>query len=266
MSLVDNHCHLDFDVFSDDVDGTIERARGAGVETILTIGTVLARFSGVRAIAEAHDNVFCTVGVHPHEADAHEGVSAADLKALADHPKVVGIGETGLDYHYEHSDRGHQKACFAVHLEAARETGLPVVVHARNADEDTAAILKDACAGGGLTGVMHCFTASYALAETAIELGFYVSFSGILTFKNAEDLRETARALPLDRLLVETDAPYLTPVPHRGRSNEPAFVAHTAACLAELRGIEAEALAAATSANFFRLFAKARPRAADAAA
>ena len=256
--LVDSHCHLDFDVFEGRLDSVLADARAAGVGAMLTIGTKLNEFAGVRAIAEANENVYCTAGVHPHEADAHAGVTAADLGALAIHPKVVGIGETGLDYHYDKSDRGRQRDCFAAHLVAACDTGLPVVVHARNADEDMARMLSEAAGAGDLQGVLHCFTATRALAETAVDLGFYVSFSGILTFKNADDLRETAKALPLERLLVETDAPYLAPVPTRGKPNEPAFVVHTAACLAELRGIPMAELAQATTDNFFTLFGKAR--------
>ncbi len=256
--LVDSHCHLDFDVFQEDFDSVLSRASDAGVETMLTIGTSLENFPGVRAIAEAHNHIFCTVGVHPHEADSHDGVGAADLVTLADHPKVVGIGETGLDYYYDKSDRGQQQRCFAEHLIAAKESKLPVIIHSRNADEDMARMLKEA-ASADLTGVLHCFTATRALAEAAIECGLYVSFSGIVTFKNAADIQETAKALPLNRILVETDAPYLAPVPMRGKRNEPSFVAHTAAYLADLKGIDMGTLAAATRENFYSLFAKAHP-------
>jgi len=256
--LVDSHCHLDFPEFAHELDEVVERARQAGVGAVLTIGTHLSRFAGVRAVAERFDRVWCSVGVHPHEADAEGVGEPATLVRLAEHAKVVGLGETGLDYHYEHSSREAQQASFRAHLDAAAGTGLPLIVHSRAADDDTAAMLRAGSPGGRLTGVLHCFTASRALAEAALELGFYVSFSGIVTFKNAGELRETARAVPLDRLLVETDAPYLAPVPLRGRRNEPSFLPHTAALLAELKGVSVESLAKATTDNFFRLFAKAR--------
>lgn len=256
--LVDSHCHLDFKVFDDDHDGVIARASAAGVGTMLTIGTTFQGFPGVRAIAEAHDDIFCSVGVHPHEADAHTEVEAAHLAKLAEHPKVVGIGETGLDYHYDHSARDEQKRCFRAHLTAARETGLPAIIHSRNAEADTGDLLAEAVAAGPVTGVLHCFSATRELAERCLELGFHISFSGIVTFKSAEELREVARMVPLDRLLVETDAPYLSPIPKRGKPNQPAYVAYTAAKVAELRGISLDDLAAATTDNFFALFAKTR--------
>ncbi len=262
--LVDSHCHLDFDVFEGRLDGLLADARAAGVGTMLTIGTKLNEFPGVRAIAEGHADIFCSVGVHPHEAEAHEGLAASNLIALSDHPRVVGLGETGLDYHYEHSPREIQRTSFAAHLEAAQATGLPVIVHSRNADTDTAEMLEAAAARGPLKGVIHCFTGGAELARRCVDIGFRISFSGIVTFKNADDLRETARQVPLDRLLVETDAPYLAPVPNRGKPNEPAFVVHTAAHLAELRGMTLDALADATTNNFFALFGKAqRPAAAS---
>ena len=258
MTLVDSHCHLDYLAREGDLAGVLARARGAGVGTMLTIGTKIRDFAGVRAIAEANDDIVCSVGIHPHEA-ASETADAARLVELARHPKVVAIGETGLDYYYDKSPRPLQQANFRTHLAAARETGLPVIVHTRDAEDDTAAMLAEAAGQGGLTGVLHCFTSSRALAEKAIALGFHISISGIITFKNAEDLRETVRALPLDRLLVETDSPYLAPVPHRGKRCEPAFVAATAAKVAELKGVDLERLAEATSANFFRLFPRAAP-------
>jgi len=257
--LVDSHCHLDFPDFAAERDDVVARARDAGVGTMLSISTKLSTFDGVRAVAESYPDVYCTVGVHPHEADREEGAKdSALLVALARHPKVVGLGETGLDYYYAHSSRENQRAAFAAHLEAARETGLPVIVHSRDAESDTMEILREAAGKGGVTGLLHCFTGTRALADFALSIGFYVSFSGIITFKNAEDLRETAKSVPMDRLLVETDAPYLAPIPNRGKRNEPAFVVYTAALLARLKGVTPDALAAATTANFFRLFAKAR--------
>lgn len=263
--LVDSHCHLDFKVFDDDHEGVIARARAAGVGTMLTIGTTFQGFPGVRALAETYDDVYCSVGVHPHEADAHTEVEAAHLAKLADHPKVVGIGETGLDYHYDHSSREEQMRCFRAHLGAAQLTGLPAIIHSRNADADTAALLSEAVAAGTVKGVLHCFSASRELAERCLDLGFHISFSGIVTFKSADELREVARMVPLDRLLVETDAPYLSPVPKRGKPNQPAYVAFTATKVAELRGMTLKDLAAATTDNFFSLFAKAQ-RPADAPA
>ncbi|HLF59182.1 MAG TPA: TatD family hydrolase, partial [Alphaproteobacteria bacterium] len=236
--LVDSHCHLDFPDFAAERDDVVARARDAGVGTMLSISTKLSTFDGVRAVAESYPDVYCTVGVHPHEADREEGAKdSALLVALARHPKVVGLGETGLDYYYAHSSRENQRAAFAAHLEAARETGLPVIVHSRDAESDTMEILREAAGKGGVTGLLHCFTGTRALADFALSIGFYVSFSGIITFKNAEDLRETAKSVPMDRLLVETDAPYLAPIPNRGKRNEPAFVVYTAALLARLKGV-----------------------------
>lgn len=261
--LVDSHCHLDFPDYAEDRDQVIQRARAQGVGTILTISTKLSTFPAVRGIAEGHDDIYCSVGIHPHEAASEDGGGAradtAQLVALTAHPKVIGIGETGLDYHYEHAPRDIQMRSFRAHIAAARQTGLPLIVHAREADADMAAILREEFANSGFSGLLHCFSSSRALADAALELGFYISFSGIVTFKNATEVRDTAKTVPLDRLLVETDAPYLAPVPHRGKRNEPSFVAHTAALVAELRGIDAAELAAASTANFFRLFGKARP-------
>jgi len=234
----------------------IARARSAGVATMLTIGTRLDEFPGVRAIAEAHDEVWCSVGAHPHEAKDHAELVPEELIALTAHAKVVGIGETGLDFHYDLSPRDVQEQVFRTHIAAARATGLPLVIHAREADREVARILDEERPP---PGVMHCFSSGRALAEAALALGFYISISGIVTFRNAEDLRAIVRDVPLERLLVETDAPYLAPVPYRGKRNEPAFVAATAAAVADLKGLEPEALATATSANFFRLFAKASP-------
>jgi TatD DNase family protein len=254
--LVDSHCHLDFRDFAKERAAIIARARSAGVATMLTIGTRLDEFAGVRSIAEAHDEVWCSVGAHPHEAKDHAALVPEELIALAAHPKVVGIGETGLDFHYDLSPRDIQDRVFRTHIAAARATGLPLVIHAREADREVARILDEERPP---PGVMHCFSSGRALAEAALALGFYISISGIVTFRNAEDLRAIVRDVPLDRLLVETDAPYLAPVPYRGKRNEPAFVAATAAAVADLKGLEPEALATATSANFFRLFGKASP-------
>ncbi len=258
MFLVDSHCHLDFPTFADDLQGVVARARDAGVGTMVTICTHLSRFEQVRAIAARFDGVWCSVGVHPHEADG-EGPAATPerLIELAADPLVVGIGETGLDYYYEHSTREAQISSFRAHIAAARHIGLPLIVHTRDADDDTVAILSEEYEKGAFPGVIHCFSTSRYLAEKALEMGFYISLSGIVTFKAAADLRETVRALPLDRLLIETDAPYLAPVPNRGKRNEPAFVAHTGAAVADLRGIDPAELARVTSDNFFRLFRKA---------
>ena len=258
--LVDSHCHLDFpDYAGDKLDAVLERARRAGVGAMLTIGTELSRFPGVRAIAERHANIWCSVGVHPHEAGQAGVGDAQALIRETNHPKVVAIGESGLDYYYDSSPRSSQKANFQAHIEAAQETGLPLIVHTRDAEDDTAAMLTAGAAAGRLKGVLHCFTSNRTLAERALELGFFISLSGIVTFKNAADLRETAKIIPMDRLLVETDAPYLAPVPVRGKPNEPSYVVHTARFVAELRGITPEALAEATTVNFYRLFHKAKP-------
>lgn len=257
--LVDSHCHLDFADFAEERDAVIARARAAGVRTMLTISTRLDQFPRVRAIAESDDDIWCSVGAHPHESSDHADLVAERLAALAMHPRVVGIGETGLDFHYRHSPRDVQERVFRAHIAAGRQTGLPLIVHAREADDDIAAILEQEQPPGG---VLHCFSSGRALAERALALGFYISISGIVTFRNAEELRAIVHDVPVDRLLVETDAPYLAPVPYRGRRNEPAFVAATAAAVAGLKGIDVETLAAMTTANFFRLFAKAsRPAA-----
>jgi TatD DNase family protein len=254
--LVDSHCHLDFPDFASEIDAVVARAGAAGIGTMVTIGTKLSEAEKVIGIAERFPNVWCTVGVHPHEAASEPGDDATRLIALARHPKVVGIGETGLDYFYEHSPRDRQAACFQAHIAAARETGLPLIVHTRDADADTAAMLSREMEQGAFTGLLHCFSSGQALADTALALGFYVSFSGILTFKSAEAVRAVAATVPADRLLVETDAPYLAPMPLRGKRNEPAFVAHTAKRLAELRGMSSAEIAEDTTANFHRLFRK----------
>ena len=258
--LVDSHCHLDFPDFAEERDAVIGRARAAGVGTMVTICTRLDEFPAVRAIAETDADIWCSVGVHPHEAADYTEITADSLATLAAHPRVIGIGETGLDFHYDHSPREVQERVFRAHIAASQAGGLPLIVHAREADAEIARILHEERA---TAGVLHCFSSGRALAEAALDLGFYISISGIVTFRNAEDLRAIVRDVPLDRLLVETDAPYLAPVPYRGRRNEPAYIATTAAAVATLKEVEPATLAAATSDNFFRLFGKAaRPAAA----
>ena len=256
--LVDSHCHLDFPELATDVDDVVIRARSAGVGHMLTIGTKITKFDGVLAMAERFPNVSCSVGIHPHEAGVEPAMDVEKLTALAKHPKVVAFGETGLDFYYEHSPRADQERSFRVHIDAAREAGLPVIVHTRDADPETAKILQEEMARGPFTGVIHCFSSGPEFAAQALDLGFYISFSGIVTFKKAEALRDVAKTVPLDRILVETDSPYLAPMPHRGKTNEPAFVTHTAAMVAGLKGVTREELAAKTTENFFRLFSKAK--------
>src|SRR5579863_6104876 len=248
--LVDSHCHLDFAEAVERPE-IVARAKRAGVKTLLTISTKLDEFPTVRAIAETDPDIWCSVGVHPHEAAVEPAATCAGLVEATKHPKVVGIGETGLDFYYEHSPRGRQAEIFRLHIAAAREAELPIIVHTRDADPETIAILEEERPPAG---VIHCFSTGRALAERAVALGFYISISGIATFKNAQDLRDTIRDLPLDRLLVETDAPYLAPVPLRGKTNEPAYVVHTAALVAQLKAVTAEELARITTENFFRLF------------
>lgn len=259
--LVDSHCHLDFPDFGPEVEEVVARAHEAGVGLMVTISTKVSEFDKVRAVAERFPHVFCTVGIHPHEADSEPETDTATLVEMAKHPKVVGIGETGLDYYYEHSPREAQQRNFRAHIAAARETGLPLIVHTRDADEDTAEILAEEMGKGAFPGLLHCFSSSAQLAEKALELGLYISLSGILTFKNATELRDTAAKVPMERLLVETDAPYLAPVPKRGKRNEPSFVVHTAATLAEVKGVSAEVLAETTTANFLKLFSRVPPEA-----
>ena len=258
MTLVDSHCHLNYPGLVERQAEVLAAARARGVTSFLNIATRQAEWSDIIATAERERDVWATVGVHPHEADSHPDLGATALIGGADHPKVVAIGECGLDYHYDKSDRAAQRERFGAHLEAGRATGLPLVVHTRDAEDDTAGMLGEAVAAGGVRGVLHCFTGSADLARKALDLGFFISLSGIVTFKNARDLQETAKFIPSDRLLVETDSPFLAPVPHRGRRCEPAFVADTAAFVAALRGESLDDLAATTSANFFNLFDKAK--------
>lgn len=258
--LVDSHCHLDYlEREGRNLDDVVAAAIRADVHTLVTICTKVSAFDVIREIAERYDPVWCSVGIHPHEAGSEPHADADRLVALAQHPKVVGIGETGLDYYYDHSPREVQKTCFRAHIEAARRTGLPLIVHTRDADEDTVEILENEMEKGAFPGLIHCFTSSRWLAERCVKMGLSISLSGILTFKSAQDIRDTALHLPLERLLVETDSPFLAPVPNRGKQNEPAFVVHTANQLADLRGIDVQSLARITSENFFRLFSKARP-------
>lgn len=254
--LIDSHCHLDFEALSSDIDGVMARAKAAGVTGIVTISTWVDKFETIKAIAEAHDNVWCSVGTHPHNADRELHIQTDDLVRLSAYEKCVAIGEAGLDYFYDNAPREAQAIGLRRHIAAARITGLPLVIHARAADDDMAQILEEEAGQGAFPFLLHCFTAGPDLARRALALGGYISFSGIITFKNAEEIREVARFVPADRYLVETDAPYLAPIPHRGESNEPAYVRHTAEKLAEVRGIGFEQLATETTANFARLFAK----------
>ncbi len=255
--LIDSHCHLNYKGLVEDRAGVLARARAAGVLGFLNISTKQSEWAAVVAAAEAETDVWASIGVHPHEADAHAGLDRAAILAAVEHPKVIGIGETGLDYFYDHSDREVQRALFRTHIAVARETGLPVIIHTRDAEADTAAILIDEMDAGAFPALIHCFTASADFARSVLDLGLTISLSGIVTFKNARDLQQIAKDIPLDRILVETDAPFLAPVPHRGKTCEPGFVSDTCAFVASLRGMTSDALAAATGRNFARLFSKA---------
>jgi len=257
VRLIDSHCHLNYEGLAERQGEILQNARDRGVTGFLNISTRQREWAEIVALAEQEADVWASVGVHPHEADAHPDLGASALVAASNHERVIAIGECGLDYYYDKSDRQAQRERFEAHIEAARQTGLPLVVHTREAEADTAEILSAAVRQGGVTGVLHCFTGSADLARKGLDLGFYVSLSGIVTFKNAQDLQETAKGLPADQMLVETDAPFLAPVPHRGQKCEPAFVADTAAFVAGLRGEEPEQLAETTTANFFKLFSKA---------
>jgi TatD DNase family protein len=261
FAVVDSHCHLDFPDFADELDAVIARAGEAGVGLMVTISTRVRQFNALRSLIEAHDNVFCSVGTHPHNAAEEPDIMEEELVELARHPKVVAIGEAGLDYHYDHSPRDVQKKSFRTHIAAARKTGLPLIIHARDADADIARMLEEETRKGAFPFVLHCFTGGPDLAHRGLALGGSISFSGVVTFKNAEALRDIALAVPSDRLLVETDAPYLAPEPLRGKTNEPALVVHTAARLAALRGVRESEMARLTTENFLRLFKKV-PRAA----
>lgn len=253
---VDSHCHLNYKGLVEQQSDVLQRARAAGVSAMLNISTREREWDEVISLAEHEPDVWATVGIHPHEADAHIGIDSAKLIAKATHPRVVGIGETGLDYYYDHSDRQQQQASFREHITASRKTGLPLIIHTRDAEDDTAEILADEMGKGAFPGVIHCFTASAEFGQKALDLGLYISISGIVTFKNAKDLQNVARQIPADRLLIETDSPFLAPVPHRGKSCEPAFVASTAHFLAELRDVSVEVLAQQSRDNFYKLFSK----------
>lgn len=263
--LVDSHCHLDFPDLTGDLDGVIARARAAGVGRIVTISTRVKKHAGIVAIAEKYPDVFCSVGTHPHHAEDETDVDARELIARAEHPKVVAIGEAGLDYHYDNSPRDLQLNSFRQHIDAARKTGLPLVIHSRDCDADMARILEEETGKGAFPAVLHCFTGGRDLAMKAIDLGLHISFTGILTFKRSDDLRAIARDLPADRIMVETDAPYLAPLPYRGKRCEPAYVVETAKVLAETRGVSFDEIARQTSETFFRLFSKVPRKLADAA-
>lgn len=256
---VDSHCHLNYKGLVEEQGAVVSRARAAGVGPMLNISTRASEWDAVVATAETHCDVWASIGIHPHEADAHAEVDTDRLLGRVDHPLVVAIGETGLDYYYDKSDRDRQRRSFRSHLAASRASGLPVIVHTRDAEADTLALLGEEMGRAVFPGVIHCFTASDDFARRALDLGLFISISGIVTFKNAADLQATAKWLPQDRLLIETDSPFLAPVPHRGKTGEPAFVADTLAFLADLRGDDKDALSAATGANFYALFGKAAP-------
>jgi TatD DNase family protein len=254
--LVDSHCHLDFPDFAEDLDAIVARAETAGIGRIVTISTRVKRLGGLLAIAERFPNVYCSVGTHPHQADEEDGIPASELIELTRHPKVVALGEAGLDYFYEHGSREAQERGFRAHIAAARATGLPLVIHTREADEDCGRILEDEVAKGPFRAVLHCYTGGRELAMKAIGLGLSISFTGILTFKKSEALRELAAELPADRIMVETDSPYLAPGKFRGKRNEPSYVVEVAKVLAETRGVSLEEISRQTTENFFRLFSK----------
>jgi TatD DNase family protein len=254
--LVDSHCHLDFPDFAEDLDGIVARAETAGVGRIVTISTRVRRLGGLLEIAGRYPDVYCSVGTHPHHADEEDGIATSELIALTDHPKVVALGEAGLDYFYQHGSRQAQERGFRAHIAAARATGLPLVIHTRDADEDCARILEDEMTKGSFRAVLHCYTGGRELAMKAIALGLSISFTGILTFKKSQGLRDLAAELPADRIMVETDAPYLAPGKFRGKRNEPSYVVEIARVLAETRGVSLEEISRQTTQNFFRLFSK----------
>nr|WP_319485094.1 TatD family hydrolase [uncultured Cohaesibacter sp.] len=255
--LVDSHCHLDFPDFQEELDDVVRRAELAGVGHMVTICTRINKFDEIKAIAERYDNVFCSVGTHPHNADEELNYSAEDIARLAEHPKCVAIGEVGLDYFYDNAPREAQAEGFRRHIKAARMTGLPLSIHTRDAEDDTIAILREGMEEGAFPALLHCYSSNRELAMRSLEMGLYVSLSGILTFKRSQEIRDTIKDVPLDRLLVETDAPYLAPMPYRGKRNEPSYVVNTAQVLAEVKGVSLEEISKITTDNFFRLFSKA---------
>jgi TatD DNase family protein len=256
--LVDSHCHLNYKGLVEDQAAVLDRARASGVTAMLNISTRESEWDEVVGLAEKEPDIWATIGIHPHEADNHPDVDTAKLVARAAHPRVIGIGETGLDYYYDKSDRDQQRSSFRSHIKAARETGLPLIVHTRDAEEDTANIMAEEMGKGAFKAVIHCFTASAEFGRKALDLGCYISLSGIVTFKNAADLQAVAKWLPSERILVETDAPFLAPVPHRGKTGEPAFVADTAKFVANLRGVDEAEFREETARNFYALFGKAK--------
>ncbi len=256
MTVIDSHCHLDFPDFAEELDAVVARARAAGVERMVTISTRVRQGEVYQALAERFDEIYFSIGTHPHQAAEEAETDAAAIRRFAAHPKCVAIGEAGLDHHYDYAPRDVAERVFRAQIGLARELKLPLVIHAREADDDVARILREEMAAGPFSALLHCFTSSRALAETGLELGLYISFSGVLTFKNSSDLRAIAKDVPLDRALVETDAPYLAPVPRRGKRNEPAFVVETAKVLAEAKGVSYDEIAAATRANTLRIFGK----------
>jgi TatD DNase family protein len=263
--LVDHHCHLDYPDLARNREDVLARAKAAGIGRMVTISTIIRNYDVYREIAEAHPEVFFTIGTHPHRAHEELDIPVEEIVRLAEHPKCIGIGEAGLDYFYDKSPRAAQREGFIKHIAAARESGLPLVIHSRDADEDTAAILEEEMRRGAFTAVLHCFTGGADLARRAVAIGLYVSFSGVITFKRNDALRAIAAEVPMDRVLVETDAPFLAPEPFRGKRNEPAYVAHTAAALARAKGVSDDEIAAVTTENFYRLYAKA-PRTLESAA
>ena len=257
LTLVDSHCHLDFPEFEGDLDEVVARADVAGVSYMLTICTRITKFDSILVLAKRFDNMWCSVGIHPHNAGEEPEITSEHLIRMAEDPKVVGFGETGLDFYYDNCPSDNQEKSFRVHIMAAREAGLPVIVHTRDADADMVRVLDDEHQNGPFSGLIHCFSAGHKLAERVLEIGFYISFSGIVTFNKGDEVRDIAKLVPMDRILVETDSPYLAPVPKRGKRNEPAFTAFTAACIAEIKGLSCADFAAQTTDNFFRLFTKA---------
>lgn len=260
--LIDSHCHLNYPELKEDVSAVLQRAQEVGVKKFLTICTEIKEFPDVLKIARNHVDVFCTIGIHPHEAEKHPHITEEELKKGTTHPKVVGLGETGLDYYYEHSPKDIQKKCLRTHINVHKDTGLPLIIHSRDGEQDLLDILKKERIGpvdGKAPGVIHCFSGTQEFADEALALGFYISISGIVTFKKTEALREIVKHIPLNRLLVETDAPFLTPIPHRGKPNEPAFVTYTAQCVAEIKDLSFKELQQATTKNFYDLFWKASP-------
>lgn len=258
MLLVDSHCHLDFPDFAQDLDAVIARAHENGIGVMQSICTKMSAFERIHALVEPFEHIYCSVGVHPHEVEKNPIVTVEELEAKAKLPKVIGLGETGLDYYYEHSPRDQQQESFRRHIEAARLTGLPVIIHSRDADEDTVAILKEEKARGDFPALIHCFSSTRMLADECVAMGIPLSISGIITFKKSDALRDIVKDVPLEMLLVETDAPYLAPMPHRGKRCEPAYTRHTAEMVSQLKGVTLEECASVTTENFFRLFSKAR--------